>query len=150
MEESRKLKEDLVTARELMTENPATLTAQATIAEAWELMRELEIRHVPVIHGGALVGMLSDRDLARVGIGSLLMAEGAGEAGQDLGTPISGLMSTDVIVVDPETELSDVIDLFIESRVGALPVVDPDTRTVVGIVSYIDVLRAVQNQLEEQ
>ena len=150
MEESRKLKEDLVTARELMTENPATLTAQATIAEAWDLMRELEIRHVPVIQGGALVGMLSDRDLARVDIGRLLMVEGAGEAGQDLGTLIGGLMSTDVIVVQPETELSDVIDLLIESRVGALPVVDPDTRAVVGIVSYIDVLRAIQDQLEEQ
>jgi len=150
MEESRKLKEDLVTARELMTENPATLTAQATIAEAWDLMRELEIRHVPVIQGGALVGMLSDRDLARVGIGSLLMAEGAGGAGQDLGTSIGGLMSTDVIVVQPETELSDVIDLLVESRVGALPVVDPDTRAVVGIVSYIDVLRAIQDQLEEE
>ena len=150
MEESRKLKEDLVTARELMTENPATLTAQATIAEAWDLMRELEIRHVPVIQGGALVGMLSDRDLARVGIGNLLMADGAGAAGQDLGTLIGGLMSTDVIVVQPETELSDVIDLLVESRVGALPVVDPDTRAVVGIVSYIDVLRAIQDQIEEQ
>jgi acetoin utilization protein AcuB len=105
---------------------------------------------VPVIQGGALVGMLSDRDLARVGIGSLLMAEGAGEVGQDLGTPISGLMSTDVIVVQPETELSDVIDLLVECKVGALPVVDPDTRAVVGIVSYIDVLRAIQDQLEEQ
>jgi acetoin utilization protein AcuB len=150
MEDFRKLKEDLVTARELMTENPATLTAQATIAEAWDLMRELEIRHVPVIQGGALVGMLSDRDLARVDIGSLLMAEGAAAAGQDLGTPIAGLMSTDVIFVQPETELSDVIDLLIESRVGALPVVDADTRAVVGIVSYIDVLRAMQDQLEEQ
>ena len=78
MEGSPKLKEDLVTARELMTENPATLTAQATIAEAWSLMRELEIRQVPVIQGGALVGMLSDRDLARVDIGSLLRVDGAG------------------------------------------------------------------------
>jgi CBS domain-containing protein len=150
MEESQKLKEDIVTARELMTENPATLTAQATIVEAWDLMRELEIRHVPVIEGGALVGMLSDRDLARVDIASLLTAEGAGAAGPDLGTPIAGLMSTDVISVQPETELSDVIDLLVESRVGALPVVDPDTRAVVGIVSYIDVLRALQDQLEEQ
>jgi acetoin utilization protein AcuB len=133
-----------------MTENPATLTAQATIAEAWDLMRELEIRHVPVIQGGTLVGMLSDRDLARVDIGRLLMAEGAAAAGPDLGTPIAGLMSTDVIFVQPETELSDVIDLLIESRVGALPVVDPDTRAVVGIVSYIDVLRAMQDQLGEQ
>lgn len=150
MKESRKLKEDLVTARELMTENPATLTAQATIAEAWDLMRELEIRHVPVIQDGALVGMLSDRDLARVDIASLLMAEGGGAAGQDFGMPIGGLMSTDVIFVQPETELSDVIDLLVESRVGALPVIDPDTRAVVGIVSYIDVLRAIQDQLEEQ
>jgi CBS domain-containing protein len=52
--------------------------------------------------------------------------------------------------VQPETELSDVIDLLVESRVGALPVIDPDTRAVVGIVSYIDVLRAIQDQLEEQ
>ena len=139
-----------MTARELMTENPATLTAQATISEAWDLMRELEIRHVPVIEGGALVGMLSDRDLARVNISSLLMAESAGAAGQDLGMPIAGLMSTDVIFVQPETELSDVIDLLVESRVGALPVVDPDTRAVVGIVSYIDVLRALQDRLGEQ
>jgi CBS domain-containing protein len=139
-----------VTARELMTENPATLTTKATIAEAWDLMRDLEIRHVPVIEGGTLVGMLSDRDLARVDVASLLMGEGAGAAGHDLATPIAGLMTTDVIFVQPETELSDVIDLLIESRVGALPVVDPDTRAVMGIVSYIDVLRTVQDQLEEQ
>ena len=36
-------------ARDLMTPNPVTLTPQARIAEAWDLMRELEIRHVPVV-----------------------------------------------------------------------------------------------------
>src|SRR5262245_22999218 len=66
-----------VTARELMTLKPATLTTQATIAEAWDLMRELEIRHVPVTQDGALVGMLSDRDLAQVDIARVLMGQGA-------------------------------------------------------------------------
>jgi CBS domain-containing protein len=47
--------------------------------------------------------------------------------------------------VDPEPDLGDVVDLMIESKVGAIPVVLPDTREIVGIASYVDVLRAVQD-----
>ena len=139
-----------MTARDLMTLNPATLPAQATLAEAWDLMRDLEIRHVPVVDGGALVGMLSDRDLTRVDIARALVAEGAAALGQDLAMPVVDVMSADVIFVEPETELSEVVDLLIESKVGALPVVRPDTRAVMGIVSYIDVLRVLQANLDEQ
>ncbi len=64
--------------------------------------------------------------------------------------PVVNVMSADVIFVEPETELSDVVDLLIESKVGALPVVQPDTRAVVGIVSYIDVLRALREDIEEE
>ncbi len=139
-----------MTARELMTLNPVTVTAQSTIAEAWDLMRELEIRHVPVVDRGTLVGMLSDRDLARVDVARLLLAEGAVGLEQELRTPVDKVMSVDVLFVEPETELGEVVDLLIECKVGALPVVRPDTRTVVGIVSYIDVLRALQDALEER
>ena len=125
-------------ARDLMTPNPTTLTPQASIADAWDLMRELEIRHVPVVQDGTLVGMLSDRDLARLDIARML------------GMSIVNVMSSDVIAVEPETELSEVVDLLIEHKVGALPVIESDTREVVGIVSYIDVLRAVQDRLEEE
>ena len=139
-----------MTARELMTLNPATLTARATIAEAWDLMRELEIRHVPVIDGGVLIGILSDRDLARVDVTRVLMAEGAVGLEKELRTPVVSVMSADAICVEPETSLSEVVDLLIESKVGALPVVEPDTRAVVGIVSYIDVLGALQDALEAE
>ena len=139
-----------MTARDLMTLNPATLTARASIAEAWDLMRELEIRHVPVVDGGALVGMLSDRDLARVDVARLLMAGGAVGLEEELRTAVVKVMSGDVISVEPDTELGEVVDLLIESKVGALPVVEPDTRAVVGIVSYIDVLRALQDALEDE
>jgi len=139
-----------VTARELMTLKPATLTAQATIAEAWDLMREMEIRHVPVIDSSGLVGMLSDRDLARVDVARVLMAQGAAALGQELATPIVNVMSSDVIFVEPETDLGEVVDLLIESKVGAIPVIRPDTRSVVGIISYIDVLRALQSDLEDE
>src|SRR3972149_3864107 len=50
----RPAKEDRMTARDVMTPNPVTATAQASIAEVWDLMRELEIRHVPVVDRGAL------------------------------------------------------------------------------------------------
>jgi acetoin utilization protein AcuB len=146
----RGAKEECVTARDLMTANPATVTPQASITEVWDLMRELEVRHVPVVQGGALVGMLSDRDLAALDIARMLAVEGSDVLRGELATPITNVMSSDVIFVEPETEVSDVVGLLLEHKVGALPVIRPDTREVVGIISYIDVLRALQDRLEEE
>jgi CBS domain-containing protein len=56
------------------------------------------------------------------------------------------MVNAQVVVVEPETELSDVVRLFLERKVGALPVVEPGG-AVVGIVSYIDVLQALQDGL---
>lgn len=139
-----------MTARDLMTPNPVTTTPDASIREVWDLMRELEIRHVPVVQRGSLVGMLSDRDLGHLDMGRMLEVEGAEGFRQELATPIVNVMSSDVICVEPETDLRDVVELLLEHKIGALPVVRPDTREVVGIVSYIDVLRGLKDQLEEE
>jgi len=137
-----------MTAHDLMTPNPMTVTPQATVAEVWDLMRESEVRHVPVVDRGALVGMVSDRDLARFDIGRLLMAEGAEALRHELGTPVVKVMTSDVIAVSPETGLAEIIELLVEHRIGAVPVVRPDSREVVGIVSYIDVLQALHASLD--
>lgn len=139
-----------MTARELMTMNPVTTTPEATIAEVWDLMREGDIRHIPVVEDGALVGMVSDRDLAHLNVAQLLTVEGAEGLRRELATPVVDVMSSDVIFVEPETDLSEVVDLLLENKVGALPVIRPDTREVEGIVSYIDVLRALQELLAEE
>jgi CBS domain-containing protein len=141
-------KEDVMSAHELMTPNPVTVTPQASVVEAWDLMRELEIRHVPVVENGVLVGMLSDRDLARFDIARLLTVEGAEALRHAVGTAVVKVMSSDVIAVNPETELAEIVELLVEHRIGAVPVVRSDTREVVGIVSYVDVLRAFQDSLE--
>jgi acetoin utilization protein AcuB len=138
-----------MTAGALMTTHPVTVTPQATIAEALDLMRDLDIRHIPVVESDALVGMLSDRDLPYLNVGALLSDQGAAALRRELATPVIKVMRSDVICVEPETDLSDVIGLLIEHKVGAIPVIEADTRAVVGIVSYIDVLRAVQESLEE-
>jgi acetoin utilization protein AcuB len=136
-------------ARDLMTPNPLTVTPQVSIAEAWDVMRELAVRHVPVVEDGVLVGMLSDRDLARVSIAQVLRVEGADALREELKTPIVEVMSTDVISVEPETEVGEVIGLLLEHKVGARPVVELGTREVLGIISYVDVLRALQDLIEE-
>jgi CBS domain-containing protein len=139
-----------VIASDIMTPDPATVTPHATVAEVWDLMREHDIRHVPVVADGVLVGMLSDRDLAYLDIAGLLETEGAHALQRELHTPVIRLMSSDVLSVDMDADLSDVVALMIESKVGALPVVRPGTREVVGIVSYIDVLRFLQTLLERE
>jgi CBS domain-containing protein len=136
-------------ARDLMTPDPLMVTPQTSIAEVWDLMREADVRHIPVIQGGALVGMVSDRDLARVDIARLLKTEGADAVREELATPIVKIMSTNVIAVDPEAEIGDVIDLLLEHKIGAVPVMPEDTREVLGIISYVDVLRALQGVLDE-
>lgn len=64
-----------------------------------------------------------------------------------LDSPVSEIMSSDVISVPGDAGLTDVIDLIVESKVGAIPVVDPKSNALVGIVSYIDVLKAVRESL---
>jgi CBS domain-containing protein len=139
--------EAAMTARDLMTTNPVTASPLASLAEVWDLMRDLEIRHVPVVEDGALVGMLSDRDLSRLDMSR--MFEGADALRQELSTPIVKVMNADVIAIEPETDLDEIIDLLLEHKVGALPVVRLGSREVVGIVSYIDVLRAIRDELDE-
>jgi acetoin utilization protein AcuB len=137
-----------MTARELMTRSPATVTPQTTTAEAWDLMRELDVRHLPVVDGEALVGMVSDRDLGNFDVARLLTEEGADTLRRRLTLPVIQIMSTDVVAAEPDTEMSDLIAMLLEHKVGALPVILPGTRQIVGIVSYIDVLRAVGDELE--
>jgi acetoin utilization protein AcuB len=129
---------------------PSTVTPDTTVAEVWDLMRELDIRHVPVVAGGALVGMLSDRDLAQLDLPRLVTADGADRARELLATPISALMTRDVVAIEPDLDVDEVIGLLVELKVGALPVIRPDTREVIGIVSYIDVLTALQAVLAER
>jgi acetoin utilization protein AcuB len=136
-------------ASELMTADPTTVTPEASIAEVWDLMRDLDIRHVPVVQDGALVGMVSDRDLSQLDMAGILAADGADALRQELATPVVKVMTTSVITVDTETDLAEAVGLLVEHKVGALPVLQVGSREVVGILSYIDVLKAFQTLFAE-
>ena len=139
-----------MTARDLMTPNPATVTARSRVADAWNLMRELDVRHVPVVHDGALIGILSDRDVAHIDVARLLTTDEADALRDELVAPVINIMRSDVIAVEPDTDVKDIVELLIDNKIGAVPVVRPDTREVLGIVSYIDALRALRDLLERE
>ena len=136
--------------RDVMTPDPITVTPQATLGEVWDLMREADIRHVPVTVNRVLVGMVSDRDLSSLDAARVLDIDGADALRRALNTSVVSAMSADVISVEPEADLGDVVELMIENKVGAIPVVLPDTREIVGIASYVDVLRAVHDLVTEE
>jgi CBS domain-containing protein len=67
-----------------------------------------------------------------------------------LRAPVAEVMSANVLTVTPETDLSEIVDLMVEEKVGALPVVETERDVLVGMVSYVDVLRAARDALRER
>lgn len=128
---------------EIMSDEPLFARVSDRVGSLRAKLRQAGIRHMPVVEEGRLVGIVSDRDLPP-------LVFPRPEAGSDLdreGDRVSDIMSSDVFSVDPETDVDDVIDLMIEQRIGAVPVVEADSLRLVGIVSYIDVLRAAKGAL---
>ena len=133
----------MLTAHDLMTEDPTTVSTTATVQRAIWLLQTLDVRHLPVVdEDGALVGMLSDRDIRGLAFPKILGSEYVGAVQTALDAPVSTVMSGNVLSVDVEADAAEIIDLMLDQRIGAVPVVDADG-TLVGIVSYTDILRAI-------
>ncbi len=126
-----------------MTENPAVLDASATLRSAVEMLSTRDIRHLPVMDGTRVIGMVSDRDLH-----AAIWTEG-GTDSDKWRRSVQSVMNTDVISVSPDATLVEVIDLLLENKIGAVPVIDEDHDELLGIVSYVDVLRAVRSVAAE-
>ncbi len=133
-------------AKDIMTENPVTATELMSVAEALGLLYELDVRHLPVVRGRELVGIISDRDLRSfTGVDEDEAIEAVENA---RGENVGHFMNTSPVRVDPETNIREVVELMLLHRVGAIPVADLDTGDLLGIVSYVDLLRVLQETLE--
>lgn len=131
--------------QDIMSRRVVTARVKNTVREVLHMLREADIRHLPVVDDEGLVGIVSDRDLRAIVPGELDAIEHPGEANRRLNLRVGEVMNTDVATVTPDSELSEAIDTMVEGRVGAVPVVDVDGRRLVGILSYVDVLRAARD-----
>lgn len=135
--------------QDVMSDNPNSIREDASIGEAVEVFVAADFRHLPVVRGSELVGMLSDRDIRGLVTPRLVDVGALEELKARYDDPVAELMSQDVVKVYPDSDLGEAIDRMLEEKVGALPVVDADTGDLVGILSYVDVLRVLRDQAVE-
>lgn len=116
-----------LTVRDIMVTDLVTVGPHATAREAYRLMRDHRFRHLPVIDGGRLLGILSDRDLRPVLLSPTLAR-----------VRVRELMSEDLTTVAPSATVEEAASLLVVKRIGCLPVVVDDR--VIGIVTDTDLL----------
>jgi acetoin utilization protein AcuB len=132
---------------DIMTRDPLTVTPTETIGQADELMNTNKIRQLPVVQGKDLVGIVTDRDIRSFLSGSLL--EGVEAREEALNTKIREIMTTEPMTLSPDDDLQEAVEIMIDEKIGGIPVVD-ESEGLVGIVTYVDVLRCFLNRLQEE
>lgn len=120
-----------ILVRQYMTPSPHTIGADQTLEHAAAVMREFHIRHLPVLRGGHLVGMLSERDVA------LVETLAGVDAHRE---PTEEAMSQDCYAVSPEDPLAEVAGHLARHKLGSAVVTDQGK--VVGVLTTVDVCRA--------
>jgi acetoin utilization protein AcuB len=128
----------------MMTRHPVTIDSTGTVQDAADLMWGADIRHLPVVTNHRLVGMISDRDLRSYVLPRPEQILHPDEARARMAENVSAVMRLDVLTALPDTPGAALLDILLKEHIGALPVLTPDTRELIGMISYIDVLRAVR------
>jgi CBS domain-containing protein len=131
-------------AAAIMSHNPIVIDGSATVQDAADAMFTAEVRHVLVVEQGELIGMVSDRDLRSYVLPHSEQMIRADEARARLGVSVRTVMRQGLITVTPDTPVADIIDIMLRENIGAVPVLRPASRQLLGLVSYVDVLRAAR------
>lgn len=122
-----------------MTRKPWTIARTATMAEAHRLMREHGVRHLPVVEGTKVVGLVSLRDLHLL---ETLPGVSPGEV------EVEDAMSPDVFVASETDDLADIVERMADARLGSAVVVGHGG--LVGIFTAVDALRALADILRRE
>lgn len=132
--------------RELMQPEVVTLCASSTLDLADDIMRLGRIRHLPVIAGDQLIGILSQRDLYRAAISSLLQLSRSAEQQFLAQVRVQDVMTPSPCVTTPDASIRSAVRLMLERKIGCLPVVEKGR--LVGLIAESDCLRYLERVLE--
>ncbi len=128
----------------VMTRNLVKLKLSDELSTAENLFKKNKIRHLPVVEGEHIVGMLSLSDLLRISF-----ADAVDEDGEEVETTVYDMFSIEqvmtkkIVSVQSNTSLQEVAEIFVSREFHALPVVDDDN--LVGIITTTDVIRYFLN-----
>jgi len=128
-------------AREHMTKRVVVVPPQLALSEAWRLMTAGPIRHLLVVEGESLLGILSDRDV-------LIRAHLSDDGHLEIpGSQVSKAMTPSPIVCSPDTHVSEIVRTMTEQKIDALPVMAEGER-LVGLVTTTDLLMLLTSTRE--
>ncbi|NUP10047.1 MAG: CBS domain-containing protein [Polyangiaceae bacterium] len=122
-----------------MTAAPHTIGRDQPLSRASELFRKYHIRHLPVLEGGRLVGLLSDRDVAMV---ANLKDVDPNQV------EVGEAMSQDVFTIEPKTPLDQVVADMARHKYGSALIAQHGK--VLGVFTTVDALRALEELLRRE
>jgi acetoin utilization protein AcuB len=127
--------------RELMSARVTSLRQDDTLDIADGVMCMGRIRHLPVVDGGTVVGVVSQRDLFRSALGTALAFGIRGPQELMRSLDVRDVMSAPAVTIAPDASVQDAARTMAEKRIGCLPVVEKGK--LVGILTETDILRYV-------
>ena len=141
--------------RDVMTRQPITIDPEAPLATALSVMREKQIRHLPVVDDrGELVGIITDRDLRSAAMAPSIVeflpadlrqaVEGAAMILDEL--RVRDAMTWAVVTTRPDASVAEAGAVMFERRVGSLPV--RENGKLVGIVTERDIFKALMMSIQ--
>jgi len=127
--------------RDIMHRKVVTISANERLSTVEDIMTLGRMRHMPVVQGGKLLGVVSERDLLRASLSTL-----AGHRVEERRAflhvvAIAQVMSSPAIVIGPEATVEQAALVMAEKKIGCLPVVEDDH--LIGVLTETDVLRMV-------
>ncbi len=130
----------MITIRELLKTKPTdvwSVAPDATVYDALDVMAKKDIGALPVVEGGRVVGVFSERDYAR----KVILK---GRSSKEM--RVDELMSSPVLYVRPEQTIDDCMALMTEKRVRHLPVLEDDV--LIGVITIGDIVKQIIVQQE--
>jgi CBS domain-containing protein len=128
--------------REIMAKNIEVVDRNDNLRTVEERMATKQLRHLPVLEQGEVVGIVTQRDLFKAAMSS---AMGYGEKARQAylqSVRVKEVMVYPVVTISPDTSIAAAADMMINRGVGCLPVVD--NQQLIGIVTKTDLLRCLR------
>jgi CBS domain-containing membrane protein len=138
---------DAMPVRELMSTDLVTLTEDETLAHAQRCMARGRIRHLPVIRGSKLVGLLTHRDLLAASFSIFAEVDHNEQRRIFVTVPVVEAMHRDVVSVAPDLSVKEAARILLKNKYGCLPVVE-DNGDLVGILTEADFLQLTVRLLQ--
>jgi len=133
--------------RDFMSTMVTTVPYTARLLEAALTLRRTSFRHLPIVDGDKLVGIITDRDIHR--FAPSLLSKITQEEYNAIfeNTPLERVMTRNPLTVEPGTSVQEVVEILHSRKLGCVPVVE--NGKLVGIVTVTDMLRLLYSLLQD-